>query len=181
MCLRPDRIRYCAALAVAVVVFSCCARAETLPRQVLAFYYGWWGNPATNGRWMHWKGVDPANERIENSAHYPAFGAYDAHDPAILERQIALAHSSGITGIIASWWGQDGFEDHGMPLLLDAANRHGLAVSVYYEKIAGEDASSRKATAVADLNYLLKQYVSHTAWMRAEGKPALFIYGRALH
>ena len=55
---------------------------------------------------------------------------------------MATARSVGITGFIASWWGQDSFEDRGMPLLLAAAEKHGLAVSAYYEKIAGEDAEA---------------------------------------
>src|SRR5205807_8277308 len=109
-------------------VASVIAHAEAVPRQVLTFYYGWYGNPATSGQWVHWKNVDPANERIENSTHYPAYGAYDGDDPAILDRQAAAARGAGITGFIASWWGQGSVEDHGMPLLLDAAGRHALAV-----------------------------------------------------
>jgi glycoprotein endo-alpha-1,2-mannosidase len=94
---------------------------------------------------------------------------------------MAEASRAGITGFIASWWGQGSFEDRGLPLLLDAAGKHGLTVSAYYEKVAGEGTATRKAAAVADLDYVLKQYASHTAWMRAEGKPVLFVYGRALH
>lgn len=154
---------------------------EGLPsHQVLAFYYGWWGNPAVSGRWVHWKGVDPATERIENSRHFPAFGPYDSHDPAILDRQMALAQRAGITGFIASWWGQGSFEDRGMPLLLDAATKQGLAVSAYYEKVSGDDAASRTKAAVADLDYLLSNYATHKAWLRAGRQPVVLVYGRAL-
>jgi hypothetical protein len=155
--------------------------AEGLPsHQVLAFYYGWWGNPAVSGRWVHWKGVDPAPERIENSTHFPAFGPYDSHDPAILDRQMALARGAGITGFIASWWGRGSFEDQGMPLLLDVAGRHGVTVTAYYEKIPGEDPTGRTKAAVADLDYLLSNYATHKAWLRADGQPVAFVYGRAL-
>jgi len=157
------------------------AQSEPVPHQVLAFYYGWYGNPATSGQWVHWKNVDPANERIENSTHYPAYGAYDSHDPAVLDRQAAAARGAGITGFIASWWGQGSFEDRGLPLLLDAAAKHGLAVSAYYEKIPGEDAPGRIKGAIADLDYLLSHYAAHKAWLRAGGKPVVFVYGRALH
>src|SRR5207248_567371 len=34
--------------------------------------------------------------------------------------------------------------------------------------------------AVADLDYLLSHYASDKAWLRADGKPVVFIYGRAL-
>jgi glycoprotein endo-alpha-1,2-mannosidase len=157
------------------------AGAESGPGQILTFYYGWWGNPQVSGKWVHWKNVDLANGRIENSANFPDFGAYDSHDPAIVDRQMAMARSAGITGFIASWWGQGSFEDRGMLLLLDAAARHGLAVSAYYEKVSGEDVASRKAAAIADLDYLLKQYATRQAWLRVAGRPVVFVYVRSLH
>jgi hypothetical protein len=157
------------------------ARAAAAPHEVLAFYYGWYGNPQVSREWRHWKGVDPANERVENSAHYPAWGAYDSHDRAVVERQVGAAQAAGITGFIASWWGQGSFEDRGLPLLLEAAATQGLAVSAYYEKVAGEDAASRKRAAIADLDYLLSHYAAHKAWLRAAGKPVVFVYGRAIH
>jgi glycoprotein endo-alpha-1,2-mannosidase len=156
------------------------AKGGSIPNQILAFYYGWWGNPAVSGGWVHWKDVDPANERIANSAHFPAYGAYDSHDPALLERQAAAADAAGITGFIASWWGQGSFEDKGMAPLLAAAGKHGLSVSAYYEKIAGDDPASRKKAAVADLDYLLSRYGQDKAWLRAGGRPVVFVYGRAL-
>ena len=158
------------------------AYAQGGPRkQVLAFYYGWWGNPQISGKWVHWKGVDALNERIENSTHFPVFGDYDSHNPAVVDHQMQATHAAGITGLIASWWGQGSFEDRGLSLLLDAAGRHGITVTAYYEKIVGEDAAQRKAAATADLNYLLRQYSAYPAWLRADGKPVVFAYGRALH
>jgi len=68
-----------------------------------------------------------------------------------------------------------------MPLLLATAGKHGLAASAYYEKIAGEDAASRIKSAIGDINYLLARYGGDRAWLRAGGKPVLFVYGRALH
>lgn len=169
--------------AAGAFIWLCSAggHADFLPRQILTFYYGWWGNPQVGGKWVHWQRVDSASRRIENSTDFPSSGPYDSHDPAVVDRQMAEARAAGVTGLIASWWGEGSFEDRGMPLLLDAASRHGLTATAYYEKIAGEDAASRKVAAIADLNYLLKQYASHTAWMRAEGKPVLFVYSRALH
>ena len=168
------------AFGLLVLSFDTGQSAETR-RQILAFYYGWWGNPQVSREWRHWQDVDPEKHRIGNSTDFPAFGAYDSHDPAIVDREVATARAAGITGFIASWWGQDSFEDRGVPLLLDAAAKHGLAVSAYYEKIGGEDAASRKAAAIADLTYLLARYTQHKAWLRADGKPVVFVYGRALH
>src|SRR5436190_12411782 len=129
-----------ALIGLAAVLRGTHGHAEGLPHEVLAFYYGWWGNPAVSGRWVHWKNVDQANERIENSTHFPVFGDYDSHNPAVVDHQMQATHAAGITGLIASWWGQGSFEDRGLSLLLDAAGRHGIIVTAYYEKIVGEDA-----------------------------------------
>ena len=162
------------------IAFASKVHAADPSREVLAFYYGWYGNPQVSGQWRHWKNVDQVNARIENVAGFPAYGAYDSHDSAIVDRQAAAAHAAGITGFIASWWGRDSFEDRGMPLLLAAAAKHQLSVAAYYEKIAGEDPASRIKAAVGDIDYLLTQYGSDKAWLRAGGKPVLFVYGRAL-
>jgi glycoprotein endo-alpha-1,2-mannosidase len=159
---------------------TCSAMTNVVPRQVLAFYYGWWGNPVKS-TWRHWQGVDSAAESIGNATDFPEYGAYDSHDPALIERQVAVARGAGITGFIASWWGQGSFEDRGVPPLLEAAAKHGLIVSAYYEKIAGDDAAGRAKAAVADLDYLLSHYGSDKAWLRADGKPVIFVYGRAMN
>lgn len=172
--------RFLCTVATLTVTSHFQAVAEPVPHQILAFYYGWYGNPTTSGRWVHWEGVDPANERIKKVTHYPAWGAYDSHDPALLDRQAAAARSAGVTGFVASWWGQRSFEDQGIAPLLAAAGRHGLAVSAYYEKVEGADGAARIKSAVADLDYLLKHYAADRAWLRADGKPVVFVDGRAL-
>ena len=35
--------------------------SATVAPEVLAFYYGWYGNPQVSGEWRHWKNVDPVN------------------------------------------------------------------------------------------------------------------------
>ena len=172
-----------------VTLFVVATSSTVLPRivcaasvapEILAFYYGWYGNPQISGEWRHWKNVDPVNKRVENVTDFPAYGTYDSHDPAVVDRQAGAARGAGLTGFIASWWGHDSFEDRGMPLLLVTAGKHNLSVSAYYEKIAGDDAASRIKAAVGDINYLLTQYGTDKAWLRAGGKPVLFVYHRAL-
>jgi hypothetical protein len=150
-------------------------------RQVLAFYYGWYGNPHVTGRWVHWREPNNGSNRISNSTDTPAFGAYDSHDPAVVERQVDAASAAGITGFVASWWGEGSFEDNGMKLLLEVAARHGLVVSAYLEKLVGENVQDRMTSAISSLNYLLVRYAGDKAWLRAAGKPVVFVYGRALH
>jgi glycoprotein endo-alpha-1,2-mannosidase len=112
---------------------------------------------------------------------FPEYGAYDSHDPVLIDRQVEAARHAGITGFITSWWGQGSFEDRGVPLLLASGAKHGLAVSAYYEKIVGDDPPNRVKAAISDLDYLLSHYGSDKAWLRANGKPVIFVYGRALN
>ena len=150
-----------------------------VPHEVLAFYYGWYGNPAVSGRWFHWKNVDEANRHIDESTHFPELGAYDSHDPKVVETHCREAADAGITGFIVSWWRQGDFHDQGMPLMLDTAQKHGLKISIYYETVP-PDANPAPEGAVDDLLYLARKYGSHPAWLKAGGKPVFFVYGRAI-
>ncbi len=148
-------------------------------KQILAFYYGWYGTPSVSGRWVHWTNVDAAAERIGDTAHYPAFGPYDSHDQAMLRKQVAQARAAGITGFIATWWGRGTFDDQGIPLLLSAAAGTGFVVSAHYETVTGKTPESRMIAAVTDLDYILQRYAGDKAWLRALGKPVVFVYDRA--
>ena len=157
------------------------ARAQTtVPRQVLAFYYGWYGNPEISNRWVHWKNVDVARKHIDESTHFPALGAYDSHDPKVVDTHCRQAREAGLTGFIVSWWRQGDFHDAGMPLMLEAAQKHGLKITVYYEAVPPRGSPTVEG-ALGDLEYITKKYGRHPAWLSAGGKPVIFVYGRALN
>ena len=158
-------------------------RWEKVPRQVLAFYYPWYGNPGTSGRWVHWVGVNEQAQSIGNSTHYPLLGPYDSHDPKVVEQHFRWAKQAGVTGFIVSWWAQNDLHDKAMPLLLDAAQKAGLTVTVLFEKIHAENKASdaqKRENALRDVLYLLERYGKHPAWLKVDGKPVLFIYNRAV-
>ncbi|HTQ50131.1 MAG TPA: glycoside hydrolase family 99-like domain-containing protein [Candidatus Acidoferrales bacterium] len=141
--------------------------------EVLAFYYPWYG-PS-----RHWGKVDPARHDIEASRDYPLKGAYDSHDPGIIAWQISAAQKHGITGFIASWWGQGTYEDQAVPLLLEAAGQKDFKVTIYWETAPGK-ASEQIDNAVNDLVYLVTRYGTNRAFLRTDGKPVIFVYGRVL-
>jgi len=143
-------------------------------RHVLAFYYSWYGNPHVSREWVHW--ADVSQDAIGNSTDYPVLGAYDSHDPKVIEQQCKWAKQSGITGLIASWWGEGDFTDQALPLLLTVAGREGLKVTVYIERARARQPSAE----AAEVLYLLHHYGSNPAWLRLEDKPVLFVYGRAI-
>lgn len=150
------------------------------PRRVMAFYYPWYGlpdGPSGTGRNMHWGRIDAEKKDIEASTHYPAIGAYDSHDPAIIDRHCRWANEAGVDTLIISWWGHGHYTDRATPLILDACQRHGLSATVYYETCPNP--KTPQATA-RDLARLVARYGSHPAYLKATGKPVLFIYVRAV-
>jgi len=150
-----------------------------LTKQVLAFYYGWYGNPQVSGSWTHWSDVDQTAKRIGNSTNYPGIGAYDSHDPKLVEQHVRTAREIGITGFIVSWWRQGDFHDRGMPLILETAERAGLAITIYFEDVRPRDAPDPNS-AIEDLLYVLDRYGRHPAWLKVNGKPVVFVYSRAV-
>jgi hypothetical protein len=145
-----------------------------VPHEVLAFYYPWYGS---NGR--HWGGSDPVQHKILNATHYPVAGAYDSHDRGVIDSQIDMAKTHGLTGFVSSWWGRGTFEDQAVPILLDAAEKKGFHVSVYWEKAPGKGAQ-QIGEAISDLVYILNHYGASKAFLKVDGKPVIFVYGRVL-
>ena len=154
-------------------------RFEQVPRHVLAFYYTWYGRPERHGRWVHWGEVNDDAHDISASTHYPAKGAYDSHDTDIIDWHIDLAKGHGLTGFIATWWGQGHFDDRAFQTFLDRAAKKDFKATVYWETAPGEG-FEQIAQAVSDLIYILERYGSQPAFLRLDGKPVIFVYGRVM-
>ena len=69
---------------ICITDLSSTAQAADLSKQVLAFYYGWYGNPRVSGEWRHWKNVDPVAKRIENVTDF--------------------RHGAPMTAMTRPWW-----------------------------------------------------------------------------
>ena len=90
------------------------------------------------------------------------------------------AKSAGITGLIVSWWRPRDFQDQGMPLMLAAAEKAGLRITIYYEAAKPRLSPTPQATA-DDLLDILARYGGHPAWLRARNNPVVFVYSRAIN
>jgi len=154
-------------------------RYTRVPRHVLAFYYTWYGTPERHGSWRHWGAVNAEEHDIAASTHYPAKGAYDSHDPQIIDWHIDLAKRHGLTGFIATWWGQETFDDQAFRVVLDRAAKQDFRATVYWETAPGKG-YAQIGQAVEDLLYLLNQYGGHPAFLTLAGKPVIFVYGRVM-
>ncbi|HEX6971177.1 MAG TPA: hypothetical protein VF234_03070, partial [Limnochordia bacterium] len=155
-------------------------RYQNVERLVLAFYYPWYGSLEKQGRWIHWEGVDAASQQIASATHYPLLGPYDSHDPAVIDRHFSWAKDAGIDGLIVSWWGAGDFTDRAMPLLLDHAAQHGLKISIYWETVPYDTAEERIRWGTIDLAYVLRRYGDHPAFLKVDGRPVIFVYGRVM-
>ena len=153
---------------------------RNVPPKVLAFYYPWYGTaagPGGAGRNIHWGRIDAAGKDIEASTHYPRLGAYDSHDPNVIDQHCRWAARAGLDGLVVSWWGHGDYTDRALPKILAACRRHQLAACVYYENVPGP--ATPKAAA-DDIAKLVRRYGKHPAYLTAAGRPVVFIYGRAL-
>lgn len=149
-------------------------------RQVLAFYYPWYGTadgPGGAGKTVHWGRIDADRKDIEASTDYPELGAYDSHDLKLIDQHCRWAKEAGIDGFIVSWWGHNHYTDRAMPLILDACKRHGLAACIYYETVPRPQTPR---SAADDIVKVLNKYGQHPAHLKVNGKPVVFIYGRAV-
>ena len=154
-------------------------RYAKVPREVLAFYYTWYGTPETQGRSVHWGRINPEQHDISESTHYPARGAYDSYDPAVIDAHIDLAKQHDLTGFIATWWGQGTSDDRAFAILLDRAEYKDFKVTTYWETAPGKD-RAQIDKAVSDLAYLVTRYGKSRALLKVDGKPVIFVYGRVM-
>jgi hypothetical protein len=151
-------------------------RYSNVPHEVLAFYYGWFGNPKNEA----WGKVDADKHEIANTARYPAKGAYSSHDLSVIEWQIDQAKASGITGFVVSWWGRgdwDKWHDESLAMLLKCAERKNFKVTIYWERAPG-DGQGQIDEAITDISYVLNKYGKSKAFLKVDGKPVIFAYNR---
>ncbi len=145
--------------------------AQGRRKEVLAFYYGWYGVSA-NGDYEHWERPDPKARTLVDSPNYPVTGPYDSLSAATITRHVDQARQAGLTGLIASWWGPSDRTDRQLRPLLSAAADKGLSVTAYVER-----ADTAEALA-ADLLYLYRTYGDHTGWLKVGGKPVIMFFDR---
>jgi glycoprotein endo-alpha-1,2-mannosidase len=151
------------------------AARPRIGKQVLTFYYPWYANPTTSGRWAHWQGPDGEAPRQSPTVNHPTLGMYDSHDPALVAAHARELSRAGVTGVIVSWWGKGSFEDAALPRILDALHAVGIATTVYLEsQKAGE------AGAASDIAHVLDSYAGHPGWLKVGNRPVLFLYLQAL-
>lgn len=132
---------------VLVLVLPASAQAAV---RVSAFYYVWYGTPATDGIYQHWSqhGHSPPDDIA--SSYYPARGLYSSSDSLVIAAQMDELRAAHVDEVAVSWWGRGSPEDKRLALVLAAARADGLAVAAHLEPYSGRTVAST----VADVAYL---------------------------
>jgi glycoprotein endo-alpha-1,2-mannosidase len=147
-----------------------------VPHEVLAAYYVWYGPGKA------WGKEDAHKKEIANTARYPSKGAYSSHDPAIIDWHIDQAKACGITGFIVSWWGvgqNESWIEKGCQILMERAEKKDFKVAIYWEQAPGEG-KDQIQRAIGELSYVLTRYGKSPAFLKVDGKPVIFVYGRVM-
>ena len=156
-------------------------------RRVHAFYYPWYGNPQTDGAYSHWN--HPVAVRNEPARQfpggddiganfYPALGCYSSNDSDLVDQHMRQLRRARVGVISVSWWGKDSFTDRALPLLLRAAQEHGIQICFHVEPhiaSGGRDAKSVRDAIV----YLLDAYGASPALYRDANRgdrPVFYVY-----
>ena len=166
---------------LALVVLLCVSACTTsppaptvaAPPEVHIAYYPWFGNPATDGAYLHWTHpvLDPTNVPTGQlavapddigSRFWPAAGLYSSNDAATVDRQMSEIAVAGVDVVEVSWWGPGSFEDTAVPGILDAAARHGLKVTFLLEPGFTSALQARSW-----IVYLVDTYGGHPAFYRS--------------
>jgi hypothetical protein len=138
---------------------------------VLSVYYPWYGTPnGPSGAWHQWI---PGLPRY-GAAHTPSAGYYDSMDTALLRRHVREAHEAGIDGFAVSWWGRGSFEDRAFRTLLAVAEQEYFSLALYYEAADSAD------QVVDDVRHILREYGSSPGFLKVDGRPVIFVYGRVV-
>jgi len=133
-----------------------------------AFYYPWYGTPDVSGYWRHWP-PDGTSKITDN----PLLGFYDSNNETLIKEHIDMAKEAGIDGFTVSWWGIKSFEDNATLHIKNVCEKNNFKFTIYYE------ITSSVNQTIDDLVYILNNYANSSAWYRIDGRPVIYIYGRA--
>lgn len=154
-----------------------------MERKVLAFYYTWYGVPQVSGDWYHWdEGGHFPNKVNEDgypdfgTTNHPSYGPYDSNDPYVIRRHLEWCNEAHIDALIATWWGQGLYHDKALNVVLKEASESPVKITIYYETIPRNSMDG----VIDDFRYIISNYGNHPGFFIVDGKPVIFVYGRAM-
>ena len=150
------------------------------------FYYAWYGNLETDGRYMHWNHrylphwKESVTKKYPQGRHappgdigasfYPQLGCYSSKDPVVIATHMTQLRSAGVGVVVVSWYPPGLADDEGpppdpvIPVLLDAALAHDVKLALHIEPYRGRTPQSVRD----DLRYIHSHYSQHPAFYKLE-------------
>jgi hypothetical protein len=156
--------------------------AENEDDIVGVFFYPWYENPNTSGRWTHWEGggCSPPTTwaacylpNYPDSSWNPSVQLYDSKDTEVLRWQDRAMARAGVDIAIASWWGIGGYEDAGLARAIRTCKS--VQWCIYYEMDAYGDPPAQKI--YDDIKYVVDTYGPTRNYARVDGKWLVLVYG----
>jgi glycoprotein endo-alpha-1,2-mannosidase len=160
-------------------------KTNTVNYNVHTFFYGWYGNPEIEGKYIHWNhdvvphwrdttwnnaGSFPGKNDI-GANYYPALGAYSSNDTNIIVKHMEWIREAGIGVLAISWWGPNSFTDKSVLTYLDFAETFGLKITFHIEPVYKTIEEFKNL-----IEYLVEKYNHHPALFKYHGKPMYYIY-----
>eukprot|EP00051_Salpingoeca_urceolata_P012669 m.156659 g.156659 ORF g.156659 m.156659 type:complete len:407 (+) comp17565_c0_seq9:167-1387(+) len=158
-----------------------------------AFYYGWYKNPTTDGKWSHWNHQfiqhwdAKVAKKWPSGQHqppddvgadfFPILGPYSSADTETIRTHMAFLKRAGVGVLAVSWYPPGMADENGEPneelifRLFDEAAAAHLFVCLHIEPYEGRSAQ----TVLRDLQYLHDTFGGHAAMYRhkyAQKSPA---------
>lgn len=127
-----------AALCAAVLAFPASGGSGGVTStgdRVAIFYYPWYSTPTRDGRWAHWY-VEHEGVPVLSTPYFPTRGLYSSSNANIVLAQMKEIADAGVDTVVVSWWGFGSPEADRLPLVMDAARRRGLSVTLHIEPYA---------------------------------------------
>lgn len=147
-------------IVLGLLVMAVAPAAAQEPRQVWAYYFGWW----THDSWGDGRLLDrPANQ-------------YDSHDGGAIGRQIDEAKSAGIDAFIMSWYGPGNWVNDVFNSLLDQSAGRGFRAAVSLDM--GAEFLTNTGDVVNALNTIINDRANHPAYLRYNGKPVIYFWNQ---
>ena len=169
--------------------FACTATATDAPLKrllLLANYYCWYHNRQHPERpFLHWtypssetnaqaKKIQKPGEPAPSSVFRPLAGLYDSADLKVAEWHVQLAKAAGIDAFLVDWWDTHNALDQNVDRgIVAAAAKHGFKFALLDERAQFHQKLEDYQVMLARA---LKRYIDNPAYLRIEGRPAVYLY-----
>jgi hypothetical protein len=136
-----------------------------------AVNFPWFGTKTGHtGFDVHWPTTTPF-------LYKPLIGQYDSGDTSLIRQQMQWAHEANFNFFLLSYWDQE-YSNLNTAPYLDQAAIAGMKIAVMIETATRRTGLTPRQAFLAQIQDIKTKYATHTAYLKAEGKPIIFFYDR---